>query len=252
MMKNIVKYKSEIFEEKTWKVENERKILSLLVSLQEILGDLIDYGTCSMPSEKLLYLLEHMRHETIAQKISVQLKKMGIHEKILVYYLGQILCKYKDSKKLQDNIKRMSKLPGIKELYGVKNGYTFITDHGTVTIYRANQILSNTKLLKTYHQMKLDNSFYLHTLLAPLFPNDTIVSCFMPNLFEGFFYESYMKLEKAKGTVDLIHNTFYKDDSFETFFEPQILVKEKGQNLDYDIPPLLVKTYEYRNSMIKK
>ena len=170
------RYNIEICEAEYWKQYNEKFVDRMIHFIDEIMISPIDYSTLlnDEPYKKLEYLLENMDNSReLLNTISFFLKENGYNEKALVY--------------LMINIYRRIK------------GYEFITKSGKVTVYRANEVLRRNKLLKLYQQLKIENAHLLYSLLAPEFPEDTIITCLMPELFQGFSYESYMRLNKEKG-----------------------------------------------------
>lgn len=246
------RYNIEICEAEYWKQYNEKFVDRMIHFIDEIMISPIDYSTLlnDEPYKKLEYLLENMDNSReLLNTISFFLKENGYNEKALVYLLIKILCKYPYDNRTNDMIKRMEQLPGIEHIYRRIKGYEFITKSGKVTVYRANEVLRRNKLLKLYQQLKIENAHLLYSLLAPEFPEDTIITCLMTELFQGFSYESYMRLNKEKGIVDITNNGFYPDDSFKNYFAPKVLVKKKAKYLSFSIPPLLEEAYKNKQKM---
>lgn len=241
------KYQNQILEQEEWKVYNENRALKLLKAIDEIMEFNIDYGISSGKTalERLRYLLEHMEDREVINAVSFLLSEQLVSEKALIYELVNILCKYRIGDKNAYEIKsKLQKLPGIEKITYIYKGYEIKTHDGILKVYRANEILkSNSLLLKEYRSLKIDNPHLLLSLLGPNHPDDVFISCLMPSLFGGFSYESYIKLTKENGTIDIFNNTFFEKNSFESFFKPKVLVKKKGNEIE-TIPPLLQYAYE--------
>lgn len=241
------KYKAQIQEAEYWKHLNERQVTKLLLSIQEIMGPFFPHqkDSVTLPTEKFRYLLENINRVELANTIHFFLTEANVNKKVLIYECINILCQYPYGKGTESIIDWFLMLPGIENIHYQKDGYEFITESGKITVYRASEFLGrSSRVMQLYRQFKIEDSHILLTLLAPKLPEDIIISCLFPLLFSGFSYESYLKLQKEKGLLDLVHNSFYPDNSFEDFFEPKILVKKKGKELDFEIPPLLEKAYE--------
>lgn len=244
-------YNKEMYEAEYWKQYNEKLVDRMLHFIDEIMMIQKDYGAFAESNsyQKLEYLLKQTDNKEVMHTITFFLEEHGYNEKAFVYFLIKILCNYPYGKKVDDMIQMMEQLPGIEHIYKRVNGYEFITSSGKVTVYKANEVLKRSKIIRVYQELKIDNAHLLYSLLGPSFPEDTIMTCLMPELFKGFSYASYMRLNKEKGIVDITNNGFYPDHSFENYFEPKVLVRKKGKNLNYNIPPLLEEAYQNKQKM---
>lgn len=240
-------YQKQILEVEQWEKENNAAIRKLLSYIEEIMGfSISDRKNLKLsPYQILLSLLENMNTVELQNTVFFFLQEFPIHYPTLIYHFINILCQYPYGKQATRLIEQFSKFPEVDNIDLKLHGYQFCTKSGKITVYRVSEHLkSASTLLRTCRRYQITDSHLLNTILAPNFLNDNMVSCLFPELFCGYSYQSYIELTKEKGWLDLVHQTFYPDDSFEKFFEPKILVKEKGRK--FIVPPLLQEAYEKR------
>lgn len=235
-------YRNKKEEAEYWKLYNERKARKLLSFVKEIMGESVSYGEARTPLERVSYLLEHLKDEAMINTLSFYFEEYPIDEKGLVLEILQLLSKYPHGICTIPMMDSYRKLSMIEKINPRMNGFEIKTESGTITVYRALEMLGSRRgVLRSYHAIKKDDISLRMILLNSSFPEDTVVSCLMPRMFQGFSYEFYIKLAKEKGYLDLRRNCFYPKNEFEEYFKPKILMKRKGKNLKTDIPPLFQK-----------
>ncbi len=237
-------YHNKKEESEYWKLYNERKARKLLSFVKEIMEGYISYGEARTPLERVTYLLEHLSNEALINTLSFYFEEYPIEEKGLVLELLQILSKYPYGYGTVSIMNAYRKLPMIEEIFPKVYGFEIKSKSGVITVYRAMEVLGSRKsTLRSYRVIKKDDVSLRMALLNSDFIDDTVISCLMPRMFGGFSYEYYIKLVKENGYLDLRRNCFYPKSTFESYFEPKILMRRKGKKLRTDIPPLFEKKF---------
>lgn len=235
-------YKSKKQESEYWQYYNEMHAGKFLSFVQEIMGESVYYGESRTSLERVSYLLEHLKGDTLINTISFYFQEYSIEEKGIILTLLQILSKYPYGNSTASMMEAYKKLPMIEDVCPKTHGVEIKTTSGVITVYRAMEALTKQSgTLRSYQAIKKSDVSLRKILLNSRFIEDTVISCLMPRMFGGFSYEYYIKLIKENGYLDLRRNCFYSKSDFEEYFNPKILMRRKGKNLKTDIPPLFKK-----------
>lgn len=235
-------YQNRKMESEHWRMYNEHQASNLIAFVNEIMGETSFYGNAVLFSDKVAFFLEHLKEDAYIYTLSFYLDDHIVDERGLVLLLLQLLAKYPYGHGTDSMVEAYQKLSIIDNIHSKMHGFEIETKKGTITVYRALEMLGQRRIsLKNYQLIQKDDVNLRMALFHSSFKEDTIVHCLMPRMFGGFSDEYYIKLQKEKGYLDFRRNCFYPNPSFEQYFEPKILLKRKGKNLKNDIPPLFQK-----------
>lgn len=124
-------------------------------------------------------------------------------------------------------------LPYCKNMEKIQDGYIIETKSRVVEAYQLSKMIQNRNLYKLLEQ----NMFQGHCheaveIGSSYFRTANIITSELTSMFGGMYYHSYFKGENTEDVIDLSTNTLYKENTFDTFYEPKELQCIPSSKLD--------------------